>query len=687
MHLLGAPTTAETSTRLGTGNRRLDVQGLRAVAVLAVVVYHAGVPLPGGFTGVDVFFVISGYVITLMLLREWQQSSRISLSQFYLRRFKRLVPALGVVVSVTLLVSIFFLPPIGEENRVLYTAAGALLFAANIVIDIFSGDYFAVRSQSNPLLHTWTLAVEEQFYVLFPLLLVIGLTVVGRHLGSRRGAFLLIGGVTVVSFTLAELASRFDLPFGESLFGFYSPLSRAWEFGVGSLVALAVPLIRLVPRQLTEMLSVFGVGAIVAGFFLINSDTPFPGVWALLPVGGTALVLIAGDMHSRNRINAVLTYRPMRWLGDLSYSWYLWHWPIIVIVHLTWPSSTWATMLAAASSLVPAALSYYLLEKPFRDEPTPDRKSVVTYILKVVWLPVSVWFAAWWVMVRFIEPFVRDEVGKPSQDSVSIEKECISEEGFTAEWAEYCTFFPENPGTPIYLIGDSNAAHFDQAILEIAEKHNRPATLITAPSCLPLRSMDIVYDTGEEVFAWCSEYNPFVYEFLDTAPDGTVVFAFYDVLSWSDDRYYLTEETSSPVGGRQEKSDFLTEQLSTDLSHIEDLGHEIVLVQAVPQFRTPGPPWEPRECNLIELVADRCARQVPIEVLNDTQKYNRQAISTVGETLDIPVLDLRPELCQEGVCSTGDGRGFLTYRDDIHISVEEAKRLVPAFERVLVDAR
>ena len=435
------------------------------------------------------------------------------------------------------------------------------------------------------------------------------------------------------------------------------------------------------------MLSVAGGGAIITGFLLIDSDTPFPGVWALIPVGGTALLLIAGDMQSRNRVNAFLTYRPTCWLGDLSYSWYLWHWPIIVIVHLTWPSSTWATLIAAASSLVPAVLSYYLLEKPYRDEPTPDRASVVKYILKVVWLPVSVWFAAWWVMVRFIEPFVRDEVGRPSQDSVSIEKECISEEGFNAQWANDCTFFPDNPGTPMYLVGDSNAAHFDQAILAIAEKHNRPATLITAPSCLPLRSMDIVYDTGEEVFAWCSQYNPFVYEFLETAPDGTVVFAFYDVLSWSDDRYYLTEEEPSPVGGRQEKSEFLAGELTADLSFIEDLGHEVVLVQAVPQFRTPSPPWEPRECNLIELVADSCARQVPIEVLDQTQKYNRSAISSVGNTLDIPVLDLRPELCQEGICSTGDGEGFLTYRDDIHISVEEAKRLVPAFERVLIGQR
>lgn len=342
-------------------------------------------------------------------------------------------------------------------------------------------------------------------------------------------------------------------------------------------------------------------------------------------------------------------------------------------------------VLAALASLVPAALSYYLLETPYRREPTPDRRAVTRYILRVIWLPVSVWFVAWWVMIRFVEPFIRDEVGRPAQNSVSIETECITEEGFTADWAEGCTFFADSPGTPIYLIGDSNAAHFDQAILEIAEKQNRPATLITAPSCLPLRDMDIVYDNGEEVFAWCSDYNPFVYEFLRNAPAGVVILGFYDVLSWSDDRYYLTTDIDLPIGGRQAKADFLAEELSTDLSVIEGFGHEVILIQTVPQFRTPGPAWEPKECNLIELTSDRCARSVPITVLDQTQKYNREAIETVGAELNIPVLDLRPELCANGMCSTGDGRGFLTYRDDIHISVEEAKRLVPAFEKVLVD--
>jgi len=656
---------------------------MRAVAVIAVVLYHAGVPLPGGFTGVDIFFVVSGYVITRMLLNEWNRNRRISLRQFYLRRFKRLAPALGVMVSVTLLASIFFLPPIGEENRVLYTAAGALLFSANIVIDVLSGDYFAARSQSNPLLHTWTLAVEEQFYLLFPVLLVLGLAVLGRFIGARRGAFLIVGLVTMVSFTLAELAARLDLPVGESLFGFYSPLSRAWEFGVGSLIAISAPLFRFFPRGVGSLMSLTGASGVLIGFFVIDSSTPFPGTWALFPVLGTALMLIGGDTSPANRFSSSLSYRPMRWLGDISYSWYLWHWPIIVIVHLTWPSADAVMLLAALASLVPAALSYYLLEQPYRMESTPDRQAVTRYVLRVIWLPVSVWFVAWWVMIRFVEPFIRDEVGRPAQNSVSIETECITEEGFDAAWAERCTFFAESPGTPIYLIGDSNAAHFDQAILDIAEKQARPATLITAPSCLPLRSMDITYDDGEEVFAWCSDYNPFVYEFLQDAPPGVVVLGFYDVLSWSDDRYYLTDAIDRPVGGRQEKSDFLAEQLSTDLAVIQSFGHRVILMQAVPQFRTPGPAWEPKECNLIELTSDQCARSVPITVLDQTQKYNREAIETVGAELGIPVLDLRPELCADGLCSTGDGRGFLTYRDDIHISVEEAKRLIPAFEEVL----
>lgn len=650
--------------------------------MLAVVIYHSGIPLPGGFTGVDMFFVISGYVITLMLMREWHQNGRIHLGNFYLRRFKRLVPALGVMVSVTLLASLFFLPPIGEENRVLYTAAGALLFAANFVIDLLTGDYFAVRSQTNPLLHTWTLAVEEQFYVLFPLLLIAGLLIGSRWWNSRRGALLVITAVSTVSFGLAVIASIFELPVGESLFGFYSPVSRAWEFGVGALIALLHPWLRSLTSQYAGSIAVFGAILVTAGLIAIDSTTPFPGLWTLLPVLGTAALLIAGELNADNPTSRALSGRALGWIGDLSYSLYLWHWPIIVIVHLTWPSSTTATVIAAAASLIPATASYYFIERRFRHAPTPDRRSIVLFIAKVIWLPVLTWVAAWWIATRIVAPFVRDEIGQPTLDNIADESGCITEEGFSADWADQCWWGQQRPGEPIYLIGDSNAAHFGESIIGVGENLDRPVQILTAPSCIPLREMTVVYDFGVEVFPWCSEYNRFVYDYLDQAQPGTVVIAFSDVLSWSDDRFYLPTPDAQLVGGSESKAELLESLLLADANSLVERGHDLAFVKTVPQFRTPGPPWDPQECNLVQLAADDCARDVTIESLDSTQRFNRDAITHVAVQTGSPLVDPRQELCDDEVCSTGDN-GFLTYRDDIHISVAEAKRLIPYFETAL----
>jgi len=336
--------------------------------------------------------------------------------------------------------------------------------------------------------------------------------------------------------------------------------------------------------------------------------------------------------------------------------------------------------LAALASIIPAAASFYLIERRFRHVETPTRRSVVWFILRVLWLPVLTWLVAWWVASRVVAPFVRDAIGQPTLDNIAIETQCITEEGFSMEWAKSCVWGEDRPGEPIYLIGDSNAAHFSESVLGAAEVHNRPVTIITAPSCIPLREMTVTYEDGSEVFTWCSSYNAFTYEFLDTAPPGTVVLAFYDVLSWSDDRHYLAR--GELTSGSEDKAKTLERELLRDTESLSEIGHELVFVHTIPQFRTPGPSFEPRECNLLELVNDQCARDVPISTLDKTQGFNRVALEAVASVRQAPLIDPRDELCDADSCSTGDD-GFITYRDDIHISVAEAKRMIPYFEKVL----
>ena len=232
--------TGVSTPKASPDARRLDIQGLRAVAVLVVVLFHAGLPLPGGFVGVDIFFVISGFVITGMLAREWQRSGRIGFGGFYARRFKRLTTALALMVTVTVLLSVVIASPLGAQQVTAQTAIGAMLLVANLVIARTTGGYFDSAAEANPLLNTWSLSVEEQFYLVFPLVLLVGWVVRAKITRGRWAPALLVAAVAAVSLGLMLLTSRGgQVPFiSDELVGFYGPLSRAWEFAAGALLAL-----------------------------------------------------------------------------------------------------------------------------------------------------------------------------------------------------------------------------------------------------------------------------------------------------------------------------------------------------------------------------------------------------------------------------------------------------------------
>lgn len=356
---------------------RRDIQGLRAVAVLMVVLFHARLPVPGGFTGVDVFFVISGYVITAMLRREYLARGTLSFRTFYLRRFLRLWPALALVVTVVALISLVLLSPFGPQQAMGATGIGAMLMSANLVIAHSAGDYFAVTAKNNPLLNTWSLSVEEQFYLVFPALLLAGWLMAGRRSQRLHESVGLVAIISALSFILAitwsfggtlleGLTGYFG---GPEAFAFYGPLSRVWEFGVGALIALLVSAgfsLRGLPARVA---SVGGIALIIGSAFLITDVMPFPGVIALVPVLGTALVILGGESTIVNR---ALAWRPMVSIGDWSYSWYLWHWPVIVFTALVLPGVPIALAIAAAASLIPAVLSYRYVETPLRTY-TPGR--------------------------------------------------------------------------------------------------------------------------------------------------------------------------------------------------------------------------------------------------------------------------------------------------------------------------
>ena len=343
-------------------HRRRDIQGLRAVAILMVVVFHATLPLPGGFTGVDVFFVISGFVIASMLLRDLEAGRRIRFTRFYERRARRLLPALALVTTATVIATAIIEPPFGVQGVTGLMGRATSLFIANIVAYRLPSGYFGTNSVTDPLLHMWSLGVEEQFYLFFPMLLLLSWQLgirLRRRVNKVVGVLLFIG--IAGSFAYCCRATRQNQPFA-----FYWIQCRAWEFGIGTGLALAIPYLRRFSSVLLgNILWIAGLALLAVAGFALSSSSVFPGPDALVPVAGSALILAAGAMTQKG-LPRLLGVGLLVVVGDVSYSWYLWHWPAIVLMRAAIPDSSWPPIVAAFASFIPAWLSLKLIENPIR---------------------------------------------------------------------------------------------------------------------------------------------------------------------------------------------------------------------------------------------------------------------------------------------------------------------------------
>ncbi|MGZ8255818.1 MAG: acyltransferase family protein, partial [Burkholderiaceae bacterium] len=353
-----------------TTHYRADIDGLRAVAVAVVVVYHAfPLMLPGGFVGVDVFFVISGYLISGIILGALGEG-RFSFAHFYARRMRRIFPALAVVLAAVSIAGWFVLYADDYQRLGRHVAAGAA-FASNFVLWRESS-YFDTAVELKPLLHLWSLGIEEQFYLVWPLLLVLASRVRLGQRGSSgvgRGPLAMTLLIGTASFLVAIWTVRIDrTP------AFYAPWTRFWELLAGATLAcieadaeLRNLVARLTARPwVSNVLAVAGTLMIAAGVMLIHSTRVFPGLWVLLPVAGTFFLLVAGDKAFINR--RVLSLRPVVWVGLISYPLYLWHWPLLSFARVMTAGTprVLVRLGLVAASVVLAWLTYRLIEWPVR---------------------------------------------------------------------------------------------------------------------------------------------------------------------------------------------------------------------------------------------------------------------------------------------------------------------------------
>jgi peptidoglycan/LPS O-acetylase OafA/YrhL len=366
----GAPGHVDSAAHAPPPARRFrpDIEGLRAFAVLLVVAFHAGVPgITGGYVGVDVFFVISGFVITGLLLEELERTGTISLRSFYARRVRRLLPLAALVLVAVAVGMQFFTPPVFRPT-VRFDALSAAFYYSNWQFALESVNYLTLGGAQNPVLHYWSLSVEEQFYLVWPVLMILAVSLWrGRGPAVRTRcavAMATIGGASLVY-------SLFETP-AQPAIAYFETTTRVWEFAAGGALALASPLLRRVPRALAGPAGILGLAAVAASVVLYGPTTEFPGTAALLPVAGATLVLAAGIGTSAVGVARVLAVAPLRYIGARSYAWYLWHWPCLVFARTAhWAPINgqigWlATSIAIAISLVLAIASHALVEVPAR---------------------------------------------------------------------------------------------------------------------------------------------------------------------------------------------------------------------------------------------------------------------------------------------------------------------------------
>jgi peptidoglycan/LPS O-acetylase OafA/YrhL len=671
---------------------RPDIEGLRAVAILAVLGFHAALPfVAGGFVGVDVFFVISGYLITGMLVAEVEKRGRFSLTRFYARRARRILPAAGVVLVATSVASAVWLSPLRRQD-VAYDTVAAALNVSNWRFIAQQTDYLAQGRAESPLLHYWSLAVEEQFYLVWA---PLALLVVVLAIRLRRSPMaMLAAGVTVltvVSFVTCLRWTATDVPLA-----YLGSPSRGWQFGVGALGALAAPAVARwwvrVRPDVPILLGLAGGAAVLWACVGYDNDTPYPGLAAALPTLGTVAVILAGRPVG---VGWVLATRPMRAIGRLSYSWYLWHWPVLVIVAARFGPVGWPVKLAlVTAAAVPAWLTLRFVENPVRRSPrvaaTPWRG--LTAGLASVALAVAGGAAlnanAMWALDRnstpvalpipaasqpvpaanqvapldeghlYLPPYPVIPPGppRPSPRQARLDESgvgaCRISTGSTVNGP--CLFGDASSPDRIVLLGDSHATEWFPALMEIARPRGWAVEVLAKAGC-PVSTMVIESRNVPGFYRECDTWRKGVLDRITREPRPKLIF----------------------VGTLMESAYTGPEYISAwddSLTRLQATGAPIVY------FRdTPYPGKDIPDCvSGMAIGSDACDFARSSSLLPDVMAELIGADKRPG----VYLVDLSNALCPHATCPAVID-GILTYLDNSHITATASRILAPRVQQKL----
>lgn len=643
---------------------RPDVEGLRAVAIVLVVAAHAGVPwLAGGFVGVDVFFVLSGYLITGLLFSEMQSSGRVRFATFYARRLQRLLPALLLTIACTAIAAAFVLAPF-EQLAQTDAAAAAATWTSNLYFALARLDYFGPSAESNLFLHTWSLGVEEQFYLLWPMLLLF-LYGAWRWQERRGDSTRLRRGLTA-TMVLCLLLSV-SLTYTSPQLGFYMVFSRAWQFALGGLVALSLArTAHGVPRTLGARefaMGWLGFAAVLAAALLLDARTPYPGFWALLPALGTAAVLAGGS--GRWRVNRALALPPMQAIGRVSYAWYLWHWPTLILGRtLVDGSNPWHVAGLVAISLLLAFASSALIESPIRH---------ARYLRARPWLVIGAGLALMACTAIGAQAWhraARDWANQRAQSQLLEASSDLSEiyaygcdEWYQSARVRPCVFGPEDATHTAVLFGDSVAGQWFPAVALLYQRPGWKVLVLTKSSC-PMVDRDFFYSRIGRVYVECSRWRHDAINLLrELKPDIVLL--------------------GSSAANHFSSQDW-TEGTRSVLDALEGATPNVGILLPTPLLPFEGPAclaraqWRSRWMH----AAGSCTAPVDDASLDSIRQAMARAVTSHPT---MKTIDLNPYVCPDGICAALRD-GIVVYRDQQHITATFSARLAPALGTALRDA-
>ncbi|HYK94617.1 MAG TPA: acyltransferase family protein [Candidatus Dormibacteraeota bacterium] len=676
----GAP--AEGASAL---DYRPDIDGLRAVAVVLILLYHAGwSAVPGGYVGVDVFFVISGFLITGLLARELGQSGTIDLRAFYARRARRILPASFLVLVVTLVACVVFFSPIGLWHAVRDIAASAA-YVPNIVFARDTADYFH-PARVSPVIHYWSLGVEEQFYVVWPAFLLVAHRLAARH-GPRMS--LLVALAVAVSVALSVVFTP-----GHANAAFYLLPTRAWELGAGALLAMGAPRLRAMPLAAAHLAGAAGLAMIAISAVAFGSSTSFPGVAALVPVVGSVLVIAGGTGaggQGAGRAGAggswsarVLALPPLRYVGRISYSLYLWHWPVLVFgaIALQGVIPDGLQGAVAIGLTVPlAAITYRWVEDPLRRGRLigrrPSRNLATALIASVLLVAVSLGGGLF--AVRRFEPSAAAAAVPPSGDPLAglipatgptqdgplpvdatpsllnLHAGTIIENPFTEACSLQtsgtvngpCTFGDRASKTEVVLFGDSHVLQWWPAVESIARERDWKVVVLVKTSCT-YADVTTVSVSGPKTVcdAWRSTA---LARIAADRPAMVIVSA--------------NHRAPPIVGGVVLAGGAATTAMqgaaARTLADLRATGASVVVIADTPQV-----PWDPADC--LSRYADhviRCALQRDVALDPAWLVAERAAATGAGATF----VDAAAWACPSDPCPAIIGR-YVVYADTNHLT-------------------